>query len=273
MNGNYDKVSFYIVPHADDWQLFMQPNARNDLIDPASKIIFILTTAGDAGSSEKFWRAREEGMKSSIRFCLAPLFDILESQGTTSFNTHLIRYWSCNNVTCYFMCLPDGGLDGKGFFVSFYQSLTKCKGDCMNSINTVDHSTTYLNWADFYNTLNAIILAEKEGISNALINYLNPDDNENPGDHADHIATGQAIQATPVISEIPQLLFNGYSSQDSGQHLNETDFFWKTAMLAAYEKAVFDCSGYSTLKESINTYMAWCRAAASFKKVSALHPV
>jgi hypothetical protein len=273
MNENYDKVSFYIVPHADDWQLFMQPNAYNDLINPVIKTVFVITTAGDAGSEENYWRAREEGIKSSIRFCIAPLICLQESQSATVFNNHSIRYWSCENVSCYFMCLPDGGLDGKGFSANFYESLTKCKEDSLSSINTVDNSTTYLDWKDFYKTLEAIILTEKEGFPDALINYLNPDNNKNPGDHADHIATGQAIQAMPVISEIPQLLFTGYSSQHNGQHLNETDFFWKTAMLAAYEKAVFDCCGYSTLKEDINTYMAWCRAAASFTTVSALHTV
>lgn len=29
----FTKISFHIIAHADEWQLFMQPNAYNDLIN------------------------------------------------------------------------------------------------------------------------------------------------------------------------------------------------------------------------------------------------
>src|SRR3954454_18953043 len=97
---SYAEVSFYIVAHADDWQLFMQPNAYKGLVDADHKVVFIVTTAGDAGNEERYWRAREEGCKSSIRFCLAPLSDISESGGTREFNNHPITFWSVSNLIC-----------------------------------------------------------------------------------------------------------------------------------------------------------------------------
>ena len=70
-------VTFYVVAHADDWQLFMNPDAFKDITMPDSKVVFIVTTAGDAGKEDNYWKAREEGMKSSIRFCLAPFITII----------------------------------------------------------------------------------------------------------------------------------------------------------------------------------------------------
>src|SRR4051812_36717493 len=102
----FTEISFYVVAHADDWQLFMHPNVYNDLRAAGSKVVYIITTAGDAGGSETYWAAREEGSKSSVRFCLAPLAALSESTGTKQFNHHIINYWAANNAACYFLRLP-----------------------------------------------------------------------------------------------------------------------------------------------------------------------
>jgi hypothetical protein len=44
-----DKVSFYFAAHEDDWQLFMNPSAFQDVIGGAAKTVFVHLTAGDAG--------------------------------------------------------------------------------------------------------------------------------------------------------------------------------------------------------------------------------
>ena len=142
-NEPLTKVCFYVVAHADDWQLFMQPNAYNDIAASGSKVVFIITTAGDAGADEAYWRAREEGAKSSVRFCLAPLASLAQRSGTKEFNSHGINFWSVNNVTCYFLRLPDGNLDGNGFGARGYQSLSKFMLRQIDTIGAVDGSTTY----------------------------------------------------------------------------------------------------------------------------------
>src|SRR3954451_16357350 len=90
-NELYAQISFYIVAHADDWLLFMQPNAHKDLVDSHNKVVFIISTAGDAGEDEKYWCAREEGIKSSIRFCLAPLVHLFELNNRKEINYHIIN--------------------------------------------------------------------------------------------------------------------------------------------------------------------------------------
>jgi hypothetical protein len=203
-------------------------------------------------------------LKSSVRFCLAPLSDISEASGTREFNGHSIHWWSANNVSCYFLRQPDGGLDGHGFSAQKYQSLPKFGAGKISTITTVDNSATYEGWTDFYTTLEMIILFESSTLSKIWINYLNPDTRTNPNDHPDHIATGQAIQEMAVISRVEQALFVGYTAHNYQEKLQKEELFWKAGMFSAYEKAVFDGSGYSTLQEGVGIYLEWCLSRANF---------
>ena len=262
------KISFYVVAHADDWQLFMQPNAYDDLVTSGNKVVFIITTAGDAGSDKTYRDAREEGLKSSVRFCTAPFAALDEAVGTSEFNHHKISWWSVNSVICYFLRLPDGNLDGKGFSTNNHQSLTKLKAGQISTMVAADNSASYQGWSDFCTAVEAIILFESEAISKMQINYLNPDTNANPNDHPDHIATGQAIQDMTAIAGSSQALFVGYTLSSQLEKLHGKDLFWKTGMFAAYEKTVFDYSGYSTLREGIDIYLEWCLSCANFITVN-----
>ena len=258
------KVSFYVVAHADDWQLFMQPNAYNDLMDSVSKVVFIITTAGDAGGTKAYWDAREEGCKSSIRFCMAPTTAIMETSGTKEFSHHTITYWSANNAKCYFLRLPDGNLDGKGFSSNSYQSLGRFRDGQIKTLSAIDGSATYDNWTGFSASLKSIIEFESNGITDTTIHYLNPDINTNPNDHADHVATGHAIMNMAIVSGMRQILYVGYSVGNRQKNLDSKDLFWKTGMFAAYEKAVYDATDYSTLRESVPTYLRWSLTMPDF---------
>jgi hypothetical protein len=267
MSTAFTRVSFYIVAHADDWQLFMQPNAYNDLILPDNKVVFIVTTAGDAGLGDKYWKAREEGMKSSVRFCLAPFRQLHESSSVNCFNGHSIYSYSINNTTSYFFRLPDGGLDGKGFSENDYNSLSQFKSGDIHSIAAIDKSATYSSWSDLSTTIEKIIELEGDGAGKASINYQNPDRTANPKDHPDHIATGHAVKEMRIISALNQLLFTGYSIHENKQKLCSKDLFWKAGMFAAYEQKVFDLCGYSTLAEGVDIYLKWCKKAPQFSTV------
>ena len=74
-NARPDKVSFYFAAHEDDWQLFMNPSAFQDVIAGARKTVFVHVTAGDgglglgsAGRKHPFYRARENGAEQAMRF-------------------------------------------------------------------------------------------------------------------------------------------------------------------------------------------------------------
>src|SRR5215831_21049368 len=70
-----DKVSFYFAAHEDDWQLFMNPSAFEDVAGGAAKTVFVHVTAGDAGlgtgsggRQHPYYLARENGAASAMRF-------------------------------------------------------------------------------------------------------------------------------------------------------------------------------------------------------------
>ena len=267
--GQGVKTCFYIVAHADDWQLFMCPNVCHDLMNPDCRIVFIITTAGDAGAGERFWRAREDGTKSSVRFCLSPFTKQSETEGTRNVNHHPVCFWSLGNVTCYFLRLPDGNLDGEGFPAQVNQSLQKLERAEIEHLPTVDRTSIYTGWGDLCATLQALIQLEAPVLSDAWLNYLNPDSRVNASDHPDHSATGRAIQAMTIAPNVHQCLFIGYPVRNVAGQLAPKDLFWKAGMFAAYEKAVFDQTGYSTLQEGVGTYLDWCLHKAAF---TILHP-
>src|SRR5215471_8104866 len=48
-DSQVSKVAFYFAAHEDDWQLFMIPQAFEDVLDGKTKTVFVHLTAGDAG--------------------------------------------------------------------------------------------------------------------------------------------------------------------------------------------------------------------------------
>ncbi|CAN5257268.1 hypothetical protein BH11BAC5_BH11BAC5_20470 [soil metagenome] len=262
-----EKVAFYIVAHADDWQLFFYPDVAKEFYTSNCKVVFIITTAGDAGMGEQFWRAREEGSKSSIRFCLAPFSAIEETIGWRTVNGHAVNRSVINNTTSYFLRLPDGNLDGRGFASTGYNTLATLEHGITTQIETVDKSALYDGWLDLVATLEAIIQIETEKKVNGILSYLNPCTSSNPNDHPDHASTGRAIQAMSIVHTLHQQLFTGYNLPNCGDLLKHNDVFWKAGMMAAYEKAVFDSCGYSTLKEDVDVYFKWCTHSSTFTAV------
>lgn len=258
----FTQSSTYVMAHADDSQLFMQPQMYLDLTSEKSKVVFIITTAGDAGFEERFWRAREEGMKSSVRLCLAPLGQFNELTGTNEFNGHKIHFWRAKNSVVYFLRLPDGNLDNAGFASNQFECLEKLRSGKITGISAIDRSTSYSSWEDLQNTIKEIAVSESKDIKNRWLNYLNPDTSKNPNDHPDHINTGLAVESILPSDGFQKALFTGYGVVDKNDMLKPTEIFWKSAMFAVYEKAVFDASGYSTLREDRSLYAKWCTSSA-----------
>ncbi len=263
-NHSLKTVTFYVVAHADDWQLFMNPDAFKDITKAENKLVFIVTTAGDAGKKDNYWKAREEGMKSSIRFCLAPFTSVINStQGAKKIKDNAVNFWSANHIICYFLRLPDGGLDGNGFEITGNKSLQKLKNGEISELRSLDNAIQLSTWTAFCEFLETIISLEAAGFSKVAIKYINPSPTENPHDHPDHKATGQAVQALSHRFLCRQTLFAAYGNS-SLKVLPPKDIFWKSGMVATYEKAVFDACGYSTLGENVLLYQKWILSAPQF---------
>jgi hypothetical protein len=47
--AGWSAMNFVVVAHADDWQLFFNPDPWKSVRTPGMKSVFVYTTAGDAG--------------------------------------------------------------------------------------------------------------------------------------------------------------------------------------------------------------------------------
>jgi hypothetical protein len=249
-------IAIYIIAHADDWQLFMNPDAFSDINTEGKKVVFIVTTAGDAGKNDTFWRAREEGMKNSIKFCLSPFAPVSCDYYLTRVTDMDFNVCKINNVSSYFLRLPDGGLDGKGFESNDYQSLHKLQTTQIQELVSVDRRLIIKGWQHFTKILASIISAESAGCLGIEIKYLNPKENANPDDHPDHRATGDSL-CFLNFECYDQTLFAGYGNTCS-ESLPANETFWKVGIFAAYDHSVFEACGYSTIGENPDLYAKWC---------------
>ena len=204
-----DKVSFYFAAHEDDWQLFMNPSAFQDVIGGAAKTVFVHLTAGDAGlgtglggRKHPFYLARENGAEAAIRF-------MADADGTPGeriaapmmFNGHAVYRVSYRNTVGYFLRVPDGNASGAGYSATGFQSLKRLAGGENDTLRAVDGSTTYYGWNDLVATLRAIIFYERGRAPLVQVNVAETDTRINPNDHADHLMTAKvALDAVTNFS-------------------------------------------------------------------------
>ena len=224
-----DKVSFYFAAHEDDWQLFMNPSAFEDVANGAAKTVFVHVTAGDAGlgiglggRKFPFYLARENGAETAIRFMAdadgAPGERIA---GSVSFNGHKIYRVSYRDTVGYFLRVPDGHWSGDGYYETGFESLKRLSTDENDILRAVDGSTTYHGWDDLVSTLNAIIVYERGKASLVQINVAETDTRINPRDHSDHLMTARAaLDAAKTLSCVRRVFYVDYASSQLPQNLN-----------------------------------------------------
>jgi len=224
-----DKVSFYFAAHADDWQLFMNPSAFEDVAETAAKTVFIHLTAGDAGlgaggggRKHPFYLARENGAESAVRF-MADADDIpVEKTVTqTSVNGHAIYRIAYRQTVSYFLRLPDGHGSGSGYAETGFQSLERFARGEVDSMTAVDGTGTYRGWGDLVATLRGIMMQERGRTALVQINVPELDDKINPGDHSDHRMTARAaLEASRDMSCVRRVHYVNYASSRLPENLN-----------------------------------------------------
>ena len=224
-----DKVSFYFVAHEDDWQLFMNPSAFEDVANPATRTVFIHTTAGDAGNGmgkigRKFpyYRARENGAESAIRFMAdAQGMPAEKTVARVIFNEHEIERARYRNTVTYFLRLPDGSPSGAGYASTGFQSLRRLAGADIATIAAIDGSAVYRGWADFVSTIHAIVEFERGQAPAVQLNVSELDATINPKDHSDHLMTAKAaLQATAELACASRRHYVDYASAKLAANLD-----------------------------------------------------
>ncbi|HLZ01103.1 MAG TPA: hypothetical protein VKR55_03015 [Bradyrhizobium sp.] len=228
-DGRLDKVSFYFAAHQDDWQLFMNPSAFQDVIGGAAKTVFVHVTAGDAGlgtgtgdRKQPLYLARDNGAEQAVRFMADS--EAVPDSGTASvmtFNGHPIHRVSYRNTVSYFLHVPDGSPLGTGYAHTGFQSLKRLADGDNDTLAAIDGSTTYHGWNDLVGTLRAIIDYERRPARLVQINVAELDPQINPGDHSDHLITAKAaIAAASDLSCVRLVSYVDYASSKLPENLD-----------------------------------------------------
>jgi hypothetical protein len=235
------RVSFYFAAHEDDWQLFMNPPAFNDVVDAMTKTVFIHSTAGDAGlgigtGGRKFpyYLARENGAEAAIRFMAdAGRLPVDRAAAPMWFNGHGIYRVSYRNTVAYFLRVPDGNPGGTGYPQTGGQSLQRLATGQISSLAAVDGSTVYYGWSDLVSTVRAILDYERGDAASVTLNVPEPDTQINPNDHSDHLMTAKAaLEAAKGLACARRIYYVDYAKSHLPENLSVKDRDLESSVLA-----------------------------------------
>jgi len=231
-----NKVAIYVVAHPDDWQLFMGNDAYTDIQDTSNRVVFILTTSGDAtgnrpGPNLRFARSRERGVLNSVRFS-ADMKTVVDSACKTrhvTINDHELLCYPYKHVRTYFLRLPDG------CFSAGYrgQSLEYLHDGRIDRITALDSSTTYEGWKDLVQTIRAIMQKETAGYTNVTLNYQDHDKQVNTADHPDHLFSGlAAAQAGSALAVLQHTGYQDYCIANKPANISAEEVAFKAGVFA-----------------------------------------
>ncbi len=239
--GRSNKVSFYFAAHEDDWQLFMNPSAFEDVTGGAAKSVFVHVTAGDdglgvgsGGRKQPYYLARENGALNAIRFMAdADKAPIDNSAGPMTFNGHPVFRVSYLNTIGYFLRLPDGDASGSGFAGTGFQSLKRLATGEIKTLSAIDGSTSYHGWSDLVATVRDILKYERGSAPLVQINVAETNPRINPEDHSDHLMTAQAaLDAAKDIPCVRRVYYVDYASSKLPENLTAPERDMESAVFA-----------------------------------------
>ena len=192
---------FYICAHPDDCILFMNPNLYDDTANAAQKVVVVYLTSGDAdhafskkNAALAYPNVRELASVEASKWMADVDQEAIRTQQQTnavSIHGHLVDRVSYARTVSYFLRLPDGNYDGKGFKRYGYQSLRKLKSGEISKITPIDGRAPYTGWQDLTGVLSGILTREAPGVKNMTLHIAEPDTSINTDDHSDH-TTGAA---------------------------------------------------------------------------------
>lgn len=254
---------FYVVAHQDDWQLFMSPTAYYDVRTPNTKVVFIYTTAGDAGHGTgtigrplPYYLAREEGALRAVRFVATTGFGSADTSGMSTVHGHTIMTASYMNTVSYFLRLPDGNLHGNGYARTGYQSLQRLLQGAIPQLRSITGDATYVGWSDLVQTLRTIIVSEARGSPIVHVHLADLDAERNPDDHADHLHTTQAVlEAIHDFPCINRTLYAAYVTRHHPVNLSAPESAIEAAVWGVTNSGLIDFSHHTTWNARHNGWL------------------
>jgi hypothetical protein len=236
------QTDFYIVAHADDWQLFMGDRAYAD-VQANHRVVFVQLGAASDGR----WAKWEDGNQLSIESLAGGNGVTLAAEhcSWTTINGHPICKRSYKNTVSYYLRLPVATHDtGEGFPISNYQTLERLHLgirtiDSLGKEET-DELTSYDSFADLVSTLDSIVQIEMNSSETSVptINAQDPDPEINRDDHKDHLTVGCAASIIASNAGAPLNLYVDYHSRNFPENLNQESVNLKTRLFDIFDSKV-----------------------------------
>ncbi len=221
-----------VIAHQDDWQLFMG-DVLTQRLRSRNRAVFVYLTAGDDGRDSTYWQTRERAALGSTRIAAGiPVTESLACS-TVQIRDHSIRKCNLGNTESYFLRLPDGKRDGKGFARYGYQSLRKLRSNPSYEMRAIDASTTYRGWADLKATVGAITDLDSPAVT---LHTSDPSIARNPHDHFDHRMTGLLVADLRKQHRFGVMYYVGYALATRAANRSTAQTQAKTALLLAYDR-------------------------------------
>ena len=225
-------VDIVVVAHEDDWQLFMG-DVVTQRLRSGNRGVFVYLTAGDDGRDSAYWHTRERAALQSTRIAAAiPVTDPVACW-VAQIRDHSIKKCTVGNTESYFLRLPDGKRDGKGFARYGYRSLRKLRANPTSEMSAIDATTTYRGWSDLLTTVGAIIDRDSAG---ATIHTSDPNIARNPHDHFDHRMAGLLVTDLRKQHLLGAMYYLGYALATRAANRSTDQMQTKTALLLAYDQ-------------------------------------
>ncbi|HEY5021256.1 MAG TPA: fibronectin type III domain-containing protein [Gemmatimonadaceae bacterium] len=242
---------FYIHAHQDDWQLFMGERANTSL-QTATKVVFVYTSAGDANLGTAYWTLRETASMNAVD---ALLPGTGWTCGSQTVNAHPLRRCARGIAVAYYMRLPDGATSGEGFGGRGSMPLLRDGG--IATLTAMDGSTHYNTWADLTNTVGAIVDLESSNASAPAVEVNAPEYDRvaNAGDHPDHLATADLVQAASLSRSWNLNWYVGYRAQFLTVNLTQAQHDIKMSAFYGYDNTMGH-GGYG-FSQYEAPYQAW----------------
>jgi LmbE family N-acetylglucosaminyl deacetylase len=242
--ANTQRLVFYIGAHQDDWQLFMSPQAYHDLVASDTTVVFVYTTAGDAGEAPGWRRGRSAGAISSIQFAKRlPIAAVtptpVEARG------HTLACYTVANTRSYYLDLPDGNMDGAGFVATGNQSLQQLHEGRIPAIDALvdedTYTTRYVSWHDLTATLRALLAREAAEVAGEyVVHILDP----RVSRHSDHRLTGLAVsEAVSGDGRCGLAMYEEYRIPEMEPNVSGLDLILKSGLYLFYAQTAFEHSG------------------------------
>ena len=232
INGVPFTVEFYVQAHQDDWQLFLGDRPA-DAVNTAAKVVFVYTTAGDAGNGSTFpayWQAREQAANASVD-TITPSSPW--TCGLVAVSGHQIHRCSKGITVSYYLHLPNPG-------DASTNGMSGLRDGRLGSLTAVDGSATYASWGDLVSTLQSLVATEvgAEPEINVAIHAPETDREVNSSDHSDHLATGDLVQTASGGHAYNYFWYIGYQNQYYPANLTPSQLAIKWQTVYAYDRVM-----------------------------------